>query len=61
MTAVEQAVDILLDETLALADRRRVAEQEQHPRARPDLAIGHTMQQLLEQLDRSRLVAMDTG
>lgn len=61
MAPIEQAVDVLLDETLALADRRRVAKEEQHPRLWLDFAIGHTVQQPLEQFDRRRFVAMDAG
>ncbi|MNN08524.1 hypothetical protein D3C81_1213810 [compost metagenome] len=61
VTPIEQAVDVLLDEALALADGRRVAEQEHHTRTRLDLAIGHAMQQPLEQFDRRCFIAMDTS
>ncbi|MNQ97620.1 hypothetical protein D3C85_1132760 [compost metagenome] len=61
VTAVEQAVDVLLDEALALADRCRVAEQEQHPGLGFDLAVGHAVQQSFEQFDRRRFVAVDAG
>lgn len=61
VAAVEQAVDVLLDEALALADRCGVAKQEKHPGLGFDLAVGHAMQQPLEQLDRCRFVAVDAG
>lgn len=61
MAAIEQAVDVLFDKALALADRRRVAEQEQHPRPGPDLAVGHAVQQPLEQFDRRCFIAMNAA
>ena len=61
MAPVEQAVDVLFDETLTLAHRHRVAEQEQHPRLGLDRPVGHAMQQPFEQLDRRCLVTMNTG
>lgn len=61
MTAIEKAVDVLLDEALALADCHRVAEQEQQARPGFDLAVGHAVQQPLQQFDRRRLVAMNAG
>ncbi|MNE65579.1 hypothetical protein D3C80_1610650 [compost metagenome] len=59
--AVEQAIDVLLDIALAAADRRRVAEQEEDPRARLQLATGNAAQQAVEQFDGSGFVAVDAG
>ncbi len=61
MAAIEQPVDVLLDEALTLADRRWVAEQEQQPCLGFDLAVGHAVQQPFEQFDRRRFVAMDAS
>ncbi len=61
MATIEQAVDVLFDKALALADRRRVAEQEQHPCPGFDLAVGHAVQQPFEQFDRRCFVAMNAG
>ena len=61
VTAVEQPIDVLLDETLALANRFGVAEQEQNTCARLQVAAGDVMQQAIEQLDRRCFVAMDAG
>ncbi|MCY1458251.1 hypothetical protein D9M71_756160 [compost metagenome] len=61
VAAIEQAVDILFDKALALADRRRVAKQEKHPRPGFDLALGHALQQPVEQLDRRCLITMNAG
>ncbi len=57
--AVEQAVDVLLDIALATADRRRIAEQEEDPRARLQLTTGNAVQQAVEQLDGGGFVAVD--
>src|SRR3990167_9640039 len=60
VTAVEQPIDVLLDETLAFANRFRVAKQEQNACARLQVATRDVMQQAIEQLDRRCFVAMDT-
>ncbi|MNH17581.1 hypothetical protein D3C79_772620 [compost metagenome] len=60
MPTIEQTVDVLLQITLALADRLGVAKQEQNPRPRLDLALGDAMQQLVEQLDGGGFVTVDT-
>ncbi|MCY1188276.1 hypothetical protein D9M73_293610 [compost metagenome] len=59
MTAAEQAVDVLLQVTLATAHRLRVAEQEQQPCRRLQLAAGDVLQQAVEQFDGRRLIAVD--
>src|SRR5690606_21623735 len=59
VAAIEQAVYILLHETLTAAHGLGVAEQEQDARPGLQLTGGHTLQQTVEQLDRRRLVAMD--
>ncbi|MNE14708.1 hypothetical protein D3C80_1075960 [compost metagenome] len=59
VTAIEQPIDVLLDETLALANRFRVAEQEQNTCARLQVAAGNVVQQAIEQFDRRCFVAMD--
>ena len=61
VTAVEQPIDVLLDETLALANRFGVAEQEQNSGTRLQVAAGDVMQQAIEQFDRRCFVAVDTG
>ncbi|MNF81203.1 hypothetical protein D3C84_634640 [compost metagenome] len=59
MPTIEQTVDVLLQITLALADRLGVAKQEQNPRPRFEIAAGNVVQQPIEQLDRCGFVAMD--
>ena len=59
VTTVEQPIDVLLDETLAFANRFGVAEQEQNTCARLQVAAGNVVQQAIEQLDRRCFVAMD--
>ncbi|MNP02112.1 hypothetical protein D3C76_939550 [compost metagenome] len=59
VAAIEQAVDVLLDVTLAAADRLGVAEQEQNTCTRLEIAAGNVVQQPIEQLDRCGFVAMD--
>ena len=60
VATIEQPIDVLLDVALALADRLGIAEQEQYARPRLDLATGHAMKQLVEQLDGCGFVAVDT-
>ncbi|MNE34961.1 hypothetical protein D3C80_1287000 [compost metagenome] len=59
--AIEQAIDVLLDIPLSLANRFGVAEQEQDTGARLDFSPGNAMQQLVEQFDRCSFIAMDAG
>src|SRR3989338_5216967 len=48
VTAIEQPIDVLLDETLALANGFRVTEQEQNAGTRLQVAAGDVMQQAIE-------------
>ncbi|MCY1420836.1 hypothetical protein D9M71_364720 [compost metagenome] len=59
VAAAEQAVDVLLQITLAAAHRLRVAEEEQQARRRLQLAAGDALQQAVEQFDGRRFIAMD--
>ena len=61
VTAIEQPIDVLLDETLAFANGFRVTEQKQNTGARLDIAASNVVQQAIEQLDRRCFVAMDPG
>ncbi len=61
VAAIEQAVDVLFDETLTAPDGLGVAEQEQNACPRLQMATGDVMQQAVEQLDRRGFIAVDTG
>src|SRR5437762_13241959 len=50
VTAVEQPIDVLLDETLTATDGLGIAEQEQNTGARLQVTAGDVMQQAIEQL-----------
>ncbi|MNM82559.1 hypothetical protein D3C81_945920 [compost metagenome] len=59
VATTEQAVDVLLQITLAAAHGLRVAEEEQQARRRLQLATGDALQQAVEQFDGGRFVAVD--
>src|SRR5438067_13483328 len=61
VTAVEQAIDVLLDVTLSTAHRFRVAEKKQNTGPRLEFAPGNGVNQRIEQLDRRSFIAMDAG
>ncbi|MNG41677.1 hypothetical protein D3C84_1310200 [compost metagenome] len=61
MTAIEQAVEILLDVTLAATNGFGVAQQEENAGAWLELAAGDGLDQAVQEFDGRGFIAVHTG